>query len=108
MKVFASSRAAAPTPSPAPQTVTSKVSTGTSKSLYQARPQTVAFAKKAGPARSGETFALPARLVDQVHLYKSECIMHKGRDQCKVLDTPLLSCNVTRTLNLKDKATIWP
>ena len=30
------------------QTVTSKVSTGASKSLYQARPWTVAFSKKAG------------------------------------------------------------
>ena len=29
-----------------PQTVTSKVSTGASKSLYQARPRTVAFSKK--------------------------------------------------------------
>jgi len=37
---------------PSPQTVTSKVSTGASKSLYQLRPRTVAFSIKGNPKPS--------------------------------------------------------
>ena len=46
-----------------PEIVTSKVSTGASKSVYQARPRTVTFPKKAGRAN-----ALPDQSAAFLHL----------------------------------------